>query len=167
MEKYYIAKSNKANPDDVMRVRQLLSKYQIEVFEFTGGKYSHDILLKCGTLIVVPDLSDYESGDTFVSIGKGLYEQIEAFNDPASVMVVLNTDNGISTAPMINYDGDDDIEGLEVVDSRDYINYGVINIDVIDDATLTEFMDECFELKEVNSTISNSESDYRYLVIKK
>ena len=39
MTKIYLAKSNRANPDDVAKVRRELNKHDIEIVEYTGGGY--------------------------------------------------------------------------------------------------------------------------------
>lgn len=52
--KVYLAKSNKANPDVVARVRQTLSNYNLEIVEFKGGTYSHKQLLECDQMVIVP-----------------------------------------------------------------------------------------------------------------
>jgi GTP:adenosylcobinamide-phosphate guanylyltransferase len=57
MKKIYLAKSNNANPNILYKVRSILSKFNVEVVEYSGGSYSHDLLLSCDELIVIPDIS--------------------------------------------------------------------------------------------------------------
>jgi hypothetical protein len=49
------------------------------IIEYSGGQYSNNALLSCDYLVVVPEstpnLTDLSSE---ISIGKGLYEQIES-----------------------------------------------------------------------------------------
>jgi hypothetical protein len=155
--KVYLAKSNKANPDVVSRVRQDLSKFDIEIVEFSGGTYTHKPLLECNLLIVVPDLTN----DNI--IGKGLYEQINLFsekNDFEDVLVVTDfSKNQIFV---------DLIEDLYVDDSNDYVNYGVLSvsggkenlIDTLEDAYY-------YTMKKVNdSLVQTTENEYQYLLIK-
>jgi hypothetical protein len=155
--KVYLAKSNKANPDVVSRVRQDLSKFDVEIVEFSGGTYTHKPLLECNLLIVVPDLTN----DNI--IGKGLYEQINLFsekNDFEDVLVVTDfSKNQIFV---------DLIEDLYVDDSNDYVNYGVLSvsggkeklIDTLEDAYY-------YTMKRVSdSLVQTTENDYQYLLIK-
>lgn len=155
--KVYLAKSNKANPDVVSRVRQDLSKFDVEIVEFSGGTYTHKPLLECNLLIVVPDLTN----DNI--IGKGLYEQINLFsekNDFEDVLVVTDfSKNQIFV---------DLIEDLYVDDSNDYVNYGVLSvsggkenlIDTLEDAYM-------YHQKRVSdSLVQTTENEYQYLLIK-
>jgi hypothetical protein len=75
--KVYLAKSNRSNPDDVSRVRTLLSKFDVDIVEFTGGQYTNEQLLECDYLFVVPEL-DNLSQDRAV-LGKGLHNQVSDF----------------------------------------------------------------------------------------
>jgi hypothetical protein len=74
----YLAKSNRANPNIVSNVRITLNNFDVDVIEYSGGQYSN-VLLSCDYLVVVPEstpnLTDLSSE---ISIGKGLYEQIES-----------------------------------------------------------------------------------------
>lgn len=120
--KVYLAKSNRSNPDDVSRVRTLLSKFDVEIVEFKGGAYSHKPLLECEYLIVVPDLSErndeYVEDDDYVPLGKGLHEQIEAFNDvnnECDTLIVTWTDKyDILVSGFLEFD---------VCNTDDYVNY--------------------------------------------
>ena len=79
MKRVYFAKSNKASPQLVERVRSYLKTLPIEIVEYKGAtKYNHDDLLSCDTLLVLPESSNQSSGRP-MKIGKGLYNQIEAF----------------------------------------------------------------------------------------
>jgi hypothetical protein len=75
----YLAKSNRANPNIVSNVRITLNNFDVDVIEYSGGQYSNNALLSCDYLVVVPEstpnLTDLSSE---ISIGKGLYEQIES-----------------------------------------------------------------------------------------
>ena len=53
--KVYLAKSNKANPNVVSMVRQLLSNYDVSVVEYTGGSYTDKPMLDCDFLVVIPE----------------------------------------------------------------------------------------------------------------
>ena len=79
MKRVYFAKSNKASPQLVERVRSYLKTLPIEIVEYKGAtKYNHDDLLSCDTLLVLPESSNRSSGRP-MKIGKGLYNQIDAF----------------------------------------------------------------------------------------
>ena len=75
--KVYLAKSNRANPNYVSKVRQEMEKYDIEIVEFTGGTYNSKDLVDCDQLVVVPEIN--KSGK-FQPLGKGLYTQIFEFS---------------------------------------------------------------------------------------
>jgi hypothetical protein len=80
MKRVYFAKSNNASPHLVERVRSYLKTLPIEIVEYKGTtKYSHDDLLSCDTLLVLPESSNRSSGRP-MKIGRGLYGQIDAFN---------------------------------------------------------------------------------------
>lgn len=77
--KIYLAKSARSNPDHVSKVRAIISEYDVEIVEFTGGAYYHDDLLECDMLVVIPDLSSYDWLSQTQVLGKGLHSQIEVF----------------------------------------------------------------------------------------
>lgn len=155
--KVYLAKSNKANPDVVSRVRQDLSKFDVEIVEFSGGTYTHKPLLECNLLIVVPDLTN----DNI--IGKGLYEQINLFSEKNNFEDVLVVTNFSKNQIFVDL-----IEDLYVDDSNDYVNYGVLSvsggkenlIDTLEDAYY-------YTMKRVSDSIVQTiENEYQYLLIK-
>jgi hypothetical protein len=80
-QKIYLGKSNRANPDVVSRVRSILKKYDLEILEYKGGRYTDDDLLESDFMIVIPDMDNIVIGDYFINttIGKGLYGQIDEF----------------------------------------------------------------------------------------
>ena len=116
LPKVYLAKSNRANPNLVTRVRQALSKFEIEIVEFTGGQFSHKPMLECEYLVVVPDLSGEE-----IVIGKGLFEQIDRFQ----------IENGWDNVLVVAHDDHEDIPireigEIEIIDYDNYVSYAVI-----------------------------------------
>lgn len=114
--KIYLGKSNRANPDHVMLVREALSKFDVEIVEFKGGTYSHKPLLECDKLIIIPDLNDISDYDT-IPLGRGLHEQVEAFNEHAYgvPLVVVEVSKHYCTLRAI--------DDLDFVEDGDYINY--------------------------------------------
>jgi hypothetical protein len=118
--KIYLAKSNRANPNLVSYVRQTLSKFGLEIVEYTGGLYSHDELKTCDFLVVVPDLST----DT-ITLGKGLYEQIQSYvslynKSFDEVILITEFSGGVINTNMI--------EHIHVRSSTDYINHSWIEV---------------------------------------
>jgi hypothetical protein len=110
--KVYLAKSNRANPSDLITVRGELKKLEgIEIVEYSGGTYSHDSLSVCDYLVIVP-----QSNESPIILGKGLYEQIVEL--PVAYLVVSGS-NPIVRMVAVNWDN------LEVFDSYkpDYIRY--------------------------------------------
>jgi len=73
MFKVYISKSKRGNIDDLMLLRKMLSKYEVEILEFTGGEYTPSKLDDADALILIPPNSDT---DTY---GKGQYEEARRF----------------------------------------------------------------------------------------
>ena len=157
--KVYLAKSNKANPDLVSRVRQDLSKFNIEIVEFTGGTYTHKPLLGCDLLIVVPDLTNSD-----IIVGKGLYEQIDAFGNAKDVEDILIVTKLVNNEIFI-----DMIEDAYVDDSRDYVNYGILSV-LDGEESLTDTLEDAYfynkkSIKE--SSVKSTENEYQYLLIKR
>ncbi|HEY4065153.1 MAG TPA: hypothetical protein VGM30_24785 [Puia sp.] len=76
MTKVYLAKSNRADPDEVAKVRKYLQTLDCEVKEFQGGKYTNNDLLTSDILLMVgeevPELDE-------LLVGKGLYTQLTDF----------------------------------------------------------------------------------------
>lgn len=72
--KLYISKSKSGNFDELVRIKNYLSNYDIEVCEFIGGKYTFDILDSCNQLLIVPPNEDG-------LVGKGQYVECERFID--------------------------------------------------------------------------------------
>lgn len=85
MKKVYISKSKAGNPDDLMKVRHLLSQYDCEVTEFMGGDYNTKLLDAADIVILIPpDISK-------TNMGRGQYDEV---NNSVSGIPVLAV-NGI------------------------------------------------------------------------
>jgi hypothetical protein len=154
LPKVYLAKSNKANPDLVAKTRQILSKFNIEIVEFTGGTYSHDKMLECDMLVVVPFIN---SNGTVV-IGKGLYDQMEAFEETIGdeyVCVISNPDNFIIRQ----------VKDIDVINDTDYINYAYVHFMGHGDELELIFEDVGFSLKPKSEIVSLSVSNSSYYVL--
>lgn len=157
LSKVYLAKSNKANPNLVMAVREKISEYDLEIVEYEGGHYSDKPLLKCDFLIIVPDLTTFEEGA--VMVGKGLYQQVDSFsrkNDISQIFVVCDFDLTLSS-----------IEEYDIQDDDDYINYGFLGLGDYDEDTeflsLPQHFDKMFDKKMIKS----KQNKNYYLLIKK
>jgi len=157
MKRVYIAKSNRANPNLVSAVRQTLSKFDVEIVEFTGGAYSHDLLESCEELYVIPDLSEAYDDDFvgfwLVPIGKGLYEQIEHFsgyNGGSEVFIVTSFGEKIGG---VYYEGNDENGySIDIENENDYVNYAYITINtknyVISPWDLYDYVLESNDIKD-------------------
>jgi hypothetical protein len=157
MKRVYIAKSNRANPNLVSAVRQTLSKFDVEIVEFTGGAYSHDLLESCEELYVIPDLSEAYDDDFVgfwsVPIGKGLYEQIEHFsgyNGGSEVFIVTSFGEKIGG---LYYEGNDENGySIDIENENDYVNYAYITINtknyVISPWDLYDYVLESNDIKD-------------------
>lgn len=94
-QKVYLSKSNASDPDELMLVRKHLAKYDVEVVEFRGGNYSHDPMLECDVLLVLPPKNGLTPFGT-VDIGRGQYEQIRMWDlskDTYPVMITVLSEN--------------------------------------------------------------------------
>ena len=156
--KVYLAKSNRANPDVVSSVRQIISKYNVEVVEFKGGAYSHKQLLECDMLIIVPSMDTLwrEEG---ITLGKGLYEQINVFEEHSDIgMVMVVCDEELTVG---------EIENFWIENDDDYIDYGLIEFheNNNNELKLIEHCDRIFYKKIISS--NSSLSSYYHLLVKK
>jgi hypothetical protein len=157
--KIYLAKSNKANPDQLMAVRAMLSRFNVEVVEYNGGTYSHKPMLECDKLFILPDLSNYDEDEDYVGIGKGLHQQIAEWKTYKSseVYAVVNDSDDYYLREVID---------LDINDSDDYINYSFAVLDYNYTVTMLTKLTKFFgnpNLGEskVNKNISNK---YKYLL---
>lgn len=125
MKKIYLAKSNKANPYDLMLLKGFLAKKQLEVVEYTGGVFSMKPMDECEFMVVVPDFSNLkvEDGtvrwDEPITIGKGLYGSIQYFSS-------LKRRNKI-----LIYVGNNHMGKLNLLgdaNEEDYINYSTMTV---------------------------------------
>jgi len=165
--KVYLAKSNKANPDLVARVRQTLSNYNLEIVEFKGGTYSHKQLLECDQMVIVP--AEVDACEDFAIIGKGLYEQIEAFSRKSlhnSVNIIVITSDECDTSM---------IEEIVKIDEDDYVNYAELYFsedgcslkEVLDDVVGDYYMDSQSIYASKSTSVSKTNSNYYLLIGKK
>jgi hypothetical protein len=131
----YIAKSNKANPEYLLKVRDFLSKFKsVQILEYQGGSYDNTDLISSDILIVIPDLSEGIK-DKRVVLGKGLYMQIDDFFTHQSIDGIFIV-TGINKSGMIecsyidevNENGNYDETFMEVLDDCNYIKYGTVKI---------------------------------------
>jgi hypothetical protein len=180
MKRVYIAKSNRANPNLVSAVRQTLSKFDVEIVEFTGGYYTHDLLESCEELYVIPDLNDSfddeYGGFWSVPIGKGLYEQIEHFsgyNGSTEVFIVTDFDNNVGVGGIYYEGNDDDFHSITVENENDYVKYAYLTINTnnaeIAPWELYDFVLESNELKDeswVSDALNESVEEHRTWKVK-
>ena len=73
--KVYISKSNQANPDTLIFVRELLKKHNVEVVEYSGGKYSSKPLGHSDVLVCISYPGAKE--EDIVLTGKGIFSEVE------------------------------------------------------------------------------------------
>lgn len=160
LPKVYLAKSNRANPELVSRVRQTLSTLNVEIVEYTGGKYSHKEMLECEQLVIIPDLSNKDDDD--IIIGKGLYEQIEEFGCQKGldyVFVIAKENMSVK-----------EVYSMDIINSENYIEYGVIEF-TYESNNIDEFLGdillEIYGCKDTNTTISPVNSNWYCLIGRK
>ena len=70
----YLSKSNHANPDHVMKVRQWLDGKGFTIVEHQGGTYDPTLLQKAEIMVMV-GCTEINHGHT--SVGKGQYDQLK------------------------------------------------------------------------------------------
>lgn len=155
--KIYLAKSNRANPDLVSRVRQTLSNFDVEIVEFKGGKFSHKPMMECEQLVVIPDLSDDED----IVIGKGLYDQIELFGNSKGFEYVLT----ITSDDMLLKELDD----IDIVDYNNYVEYAIL---IFQSSWGKEYLKDAlanlgYKQKKSNNLKTSVKSNYYLLINKK
>lgn len=164
MKRVYLAKSNRANPNLVSAVRQTLSKFNVQIVEFTGGTYSHDLLETCDELYVIPDLNDSFDdeycGYWSVPIGKGLYEQIEWFKGySGGGEVFIVTSFGENIGGLYYEDDSDDWFSISVENENDYVKYAYLTVNTnnaeIAPWELYDFVLESNDVKD-ESWVSNA-----------
>lgn len=149
LPKVYLAKSNRANPDVVSRVRQALSKFPIQIVEYTGGQFSHAPMMECEQLVVVPDLEDED-----VVIGKGLYEQISKFgnnNGYEYVFVISEEDLTVK-----------DIEQIDVIDYDDYVAFALIEFSRGKGDKLVRCFEDIYGVTDTDSLYPSSKTNSNY-----
>lgn len=154
LPKVYLAKSNRANPDVVSRVRQTLSELQIQIVEFTGGEFSHKPMMECERLVVVPDLGRDE-----IVIGKGLYDQIIKFGNDKNfdkIFVISNEKLVIK-----------DIDDLDVIDYDDYTSHAVIEFGRNIGCGLKTYFENIYETVDTLAYKVGSGSNYYHLIGRK
>ena len=167
--KVYLAKSNRANPDHVMAVRETLNRFDVEIVEFKGGAYTHKPLLACDMLIVVPEFDEDndEENQEWVNIGKGLHEQIEAFrrnvsSNKCDMLIVNYYHRGTNSIGLGSFND------LDVADEDDYVNYSCIVFDYNDEdnlGDLNQVLENRLGHPKSSTQISRSSSRYKLLLI--
>jgi hypothetical protein len=149
LPKVYLAKSNRANPDVVSRVRQALSKFPIQIVEYTGGQFSHAPMMECEQLVVVPDLEDEG-----VIIGKGLYEQISKFgNGKGFEYLFVIADEGLNVK---------DVEGLDIIDYDDYVSFAEIEFGRGNGDKFVSCFEDIYGVTAKDSLYPSPKSDSNY-----
>lgn len=160
--KIYLAKSNTANPDNLMVVRKLLSQFDVEVVEFKGGNYSHDEMLNCDMLLVLPDLTTYDLSDDMVVVGKGLGSQLEEWYE-------YNSDNCFIITDTSKLD-DCSLQELDYLDElgeSDYRNYARAYLYGNNFSLVETLHNNRFVKKTVSNTSSFDNKNMKYILIKK
>lgn len=72
----YLSKSKMGSMDTLLKVRDMLSKYDIELVEFSGGEYTASALLSCDIFLLLPPVLPMPYNFNF-NVGKGQYTEIQ------------------------------------------------------------------------------------------
>lgn len=112
MAKIYLAKSNRANYDDVALVRKHLTALGHTIEEFKGGVYSDGPMLQSDFVLAVVD--DYKDEPI---VGRGLFEQAN--------VVIHNSDKKVYCyVPNLESIKMRQVVDTETVNTRDWAKYG-------------------------------------------
>lgn len=139
----YLAKSNRADPEVVQRVREVLQRAfpseTILSYNPASGPYSNEDLLKCDILVVVPENASSqgcnESPFSFyqhynrdregygINLGKGLYNQITEFSKTTRQIYIVGTCLKLphhveKIAPLFTYVSSGEVKGMKVVNKK-------------------------------------------------
>lgn len=91
----YLSKSKQIDLDTLLLTRKLLSAYNIELVEFSGGEYTTDLLESCDILLVLPTEKP-KAFNYSINVGKGNYTEIvtasEEFDIPIFCILIVNED---------------------------------------------------------------------------
>jgi len=136
MRKLYFAKSSAVSTKVADRVRKYLQTLNVELKEFKGGRgnYSHDDLLACDSMIILPS----ECDDYSVTIGKGIYSQVQVFERMLTEKKVKDADDRILVITCLE---NLEEEGLFVSNFRsmdldnptDWTDYATLYVDCMTD----------------------------------
>lgn len=150
-----------ANPDNLIVVRKLLSQFDVEVVEFKGGNYSHDEMLNCDMLLVLPDLTTYDLFDDVVVIGKGLGSQLEEWYEH-------NSDNCfiINDTSELNDCSLQELDYLDELGESDYRNYARAYLYSTNFSLIETLHNNGFVKKTVSNTSSVNNKNMKYILIK-
>lgn len=160
--KIYFAKSNRANPNDIILIRKRLSEFDVEIVEYSGGSFSHKPMLDCDMLVILPELTGIVGQAFEIPLGKGLHEQIDIWNghqqNKCDLLIVSYVDNECDEINISEFDS------LDFANEDDYVNYsvGMLN-DIV--GTLKSILSNRLDFKP--SSDSNENSEYAYLLIGK
>jgi len=165
MTNIYLAKSNRCNPDYLIKVRAILNEYSnnINIFEYNGGPYTHNDLEKCDILLIIPDLSGYDLDDNCIGLGKGLHEQIVYFNqgktyDYVDTLVVIDVTDKYAIVTSI--------ECLELLDDCDYLNYSAAILEDVN-GSLSDLLENRFVgLVDKDKPSWALDSEFKFLLIR-
>ena len=85
----YLSKSKQVDLDTLLLTRKLLSAYNIELVEFSGGEYTTDLLESCDILLVLPT-DKPKAFNYHFNVGKGQYLELEtAYNCNINTFCIL------------------------------------------------------------------------------
>lgn len=112
----YLSKSKQVDLDTLLLTRKLLSAYNIELVEFSGGEYTSDLLESCDILLVLPTEKPKAFNYSF-NVGKGQYLELEtAYNCNINTFCILT---GIEELYVAHWKHD--IEVIDIDWERNYV----------------------------------------------
>lgn len=162
--KIYISKSNRSNPDDESRVRQVLSDFDdVEIIEYRGGKSNLKRVKEADFLIILPNkIDEYCDPKSEGGLSKSQYDEYCAFKSQnystyaGNALVVIETNQWHTTVKSIR--------DFDVAESEDTYNYNYM-IYRDEEDTLRELLEDRLGYQAGESHFQQSKkSNYYHLI---
>ena len=123
-KRVFLAFSNAADQEDLIYIKSLLKKYDVEIVQFENGNYDKNLMLSCDYIFLVVPRQKTDGRHIFV--GRGQYDQIE-YLDLRQCLV--NTTflfyNNFKESQILS------IVKYDIYDSKDYkLKYGRLTYDI-------------------------------------
>lgn len=148
--KIYLCKSKAGNPDHIRMVQKYLARFDCDVLEFEGGKYSFDTLDKADHFILIPPNHDFEYGDDKILVGKGQWTEYDHYLDVEEETPYQKANSGCYVPHIVVYfQGETPMvtesDTCDIISEDWKTRYATLDIPMDDDVDLATALD--LELK--------------------